>query len=166
MLYNLVYGLMGKDKISPLPHHTDEESLANDFANYFMSKIEKIREELEGYILYKPQGWNIREFSYFRLFSVEEVRTIIMGMKTKSCEMDPILTELLKKCIVEVLPTITKIINISLRDGCFCGYVENCNHMPITQVILTRDTKICILLPCQQLTLFEQSPRKMCNGQI
>ena len=118
-LYNLVYGLMGKEKSSPLPDHTDKESLANDFANYFMSKIEKIREELEGYILYKPQGWNIREFSNFRLFSDEEVRTIIMGMKTKSCEMDPILTELLKKCIAEVLPTITKIINISLRDSVF-----------------------------------------------
>ena len=49
-LYNLVYGLMEKDKSSPLPDHTDEESLANDFANYFMSKIGKIREELEGYI--------------------------------------------------------------------------------------------------------------------
>ena len=118
-LYNLVYRLMGKEKSSPLPDHTDEESLANDFANYFMSKIEKIREELEGYILYKPQGQNVREFSNFRLFSDEEVRTIVMGMKTKSCEMDPIPTELLKKCIVEVLPTITKIINISLRDGVF-----------------------------------------------
>ena len=118
-LYNLVYGLMGKDKSSPLPDHTDEESLANDFANYFMSKIGKIREELEGYPLYKPQGWNVREFSNFRLFSNEEVRTIIMGMKMKSCEIDPIPTELLKKCLVDVLPTITKIINISLKDGVF-----------------------------------------------
>ena len=118
-LYDLVYGLMGKDKSSPLPDHTDEESLANDFADYFMSKIGKIREELEGYPLYKPQGWNVREFSNFRLFSNEEVRTIIMGMKMKSCEIDPIPTELLKKCLVEVLPTITKIINISLRDGVF-----------------------------------------------
>ena len=109
-LYTLVYGLMGKDKSSPLPDHTDEESLVNDFADYFMSKIGKIREELEGYILYKPQGQNIREFSNFRLFSDEEIRTIIMGMKMKSCEMDPIPTELLEKCIVEVLPTITKII--------------------------------------------------------
>ena len=118
-LYNLVYGLMGKDKSSPLPDHTDDESLVNDFADYFMSKIGKIREELEGYPLYKPQGWNVREFSNFRLFSNEEVRTIIMGMKTKSCEIDPVPTKLLKKCLVEVLPTITKIINISLRDGVF-----------------------------------------------
>ena len=88
-LYNLVYGLMGKEKSSPLPDHTDEESLANDFADYFMSKIKKIREELDGYILYKPQGQNVREFSNFRLFSDEEVRTIVMGMKMKSCENGP-----------------------------------------------------------------------------
>ena len=37
--------------------------------------------------------------------------------------MDPIPTELLKKYKVEVLPTITKIINISLRDGVF---VDGC----------------------------------------
>ena len=91
----------------------------NDFADYFMSKIGKIREELEGYPLYKPQGRNVREFSNYRLFSNEEVRTIIMGIKTKSCEIDPIPTELLKKCLVDILPTITKISNISLRDGVF-----------------------------------------------
>ena len=113
-LYNCVYGLMGKDKSSPLPDHADKESLVNDFADYFMSKIGKTRKELEDYPLYKPQGWNVREFCNFRLFSNEEVRSIIMGMKTKSCEIDPIITELLKKCLVEILPTITKIINISL----------------------------------------------------
>ena len=47
-LYNLVYGLMGKEKSSPLPDHADEESLANDFTDYFMSKIEKNQRRARG----------------------------------------------------------------------------------------------------------------------
>ena len=115
---------MGKDKSSPLPDHTYEESLVNDFANYFMSKIGKIREELEGYPLYKPQGWNVREFSKFRPFSNEEVRTISMGMKMKSCEIDPIPTELLKKMLRRHTTNYHKNNQHLFKRWCFCGYME------------------------------------------
>ena len=40
-----------------------------------------------------------------------------MEAPTKSCPSDPILTSLLKECLDELLPVITRTINLSLEEG-------------------------------------------------
>ena len=41
---------------NPLPKHDNEENLANEFADYFIGKIEKIRQELNGQLkIYSQQ---------------------------------------------------------------------------------------------------------------
>ena len=44
-----------------------------------------------------------------------EIRNIIKLSPAKSCELDPLPTWLLKECIAELVPTITDIVNMSLR---------------------------------------------------
>ena len=46
-----------------------------------------------------------------------EIQNIINLSPTKSCELYPFPTWLLKECIAELVPTITDIVNISLRDS-------------------------------------------------
>ena len=46
-----------------------------------------------------------------------EIRNIIKLSPAKSCELDPLHTWLLKECIAELVPTITDIVNMSLRDS-------------------------------------------------
>ena len=46
--------------------------------------------------------------------------TIISGLKSKSCELDPIPTTILKVLQPKILPLITKIVNKSLGEGVFC----------------------------------------------
>ena len=46
-----------------------------------------------------------------------EIRNFIKLSPAKSCELDPLPTWLLKKCIAELVPTITDIVNMSLRDS-------------------------------------------------
>ena len=50
-----------------------------------------------------------------------EVKKIILSMKTKSCELDALLTKLLKDCLDDILPTITNLVNISLQDGVYAS---------------------------------------------
>ena len=45
-LYNLAALLMGTVKANPLPNHTDKEELDNQFASFFINKIQKIRDQL------------------------------------------------------------------------------------------------------------------------
>ena len=42
-------------------------------------------------------------------------------MKTKSCKLDALPTKLLRECIDSILPTITSLVNISLRDSVFAS---------------------------------------------
>ena len=123
-LYKLVYSLMGTSQENPLPDNDNPEDLANEFADYFMEKIGKIRDSLADKPTYKlsertPKGIIPKSMSEFRLFTQDEVRSIILSMPTKSSEIDVLPTEILKKCIDEILPCLTRFINTSLKDGVF-----------------------------------------------
>ena len=45
-LFSVTLGLMGKLKSNPWPETTSAEVLANDFAQFFLDKIETIRKDL------------------------------------------------------------------------------------------------------------------------
>ena len=57
--------------------------------------------------------------SNFLPYTEDQVHKIIMSMPSKSCELDSMPTYLLKEILSAVLPTITKIINLSLMHGLF-----------------------------------------------
>jgi hypothetical protein len=59
----------------------------------------------------------------FDLVSVSEIRKII----TKSCELDPIPTSLLKQCLDSMLPIITEIINRSFFKRNRASLIQECN---------------------------------------
>ena len=69
-LYQVVNGITGILKENPLPHEESDIVLANKFADFFLEKIWKTETEL---------------------------RKLITEMKTKSFELDPIPTRIIKE---------------------------------------------------------------------
>ena len=120
-LYRMVNTLMGPSSINPLPNYTNNKDLEEEFAGFFMDKIQKIRENLAENSIYKPTRKIIPSLAEFRLFDQMEVKKIILSMKTKSCELDALPLKLLEDCLDDILPTITNIVNISLQDGVFAS---------------------------------------------
>ena len=118
-LYNLAALLMGAVKDNPLPDHTDKEELTNQFASYFITKIQNIRDQLDNLPIYHHMSIDPPEFFEFKLMTEEEVGNIIKGMPAKMCDMDIISTTLLKEALPGLLPTITKIVNASMTQGVF-----------------------------------------------
>ena len=57
------------------------------------------------------------EVSSFRSASIEEVKQLILKTPSKSCELDPIPTTILKQCVDEIAPAITSIVNHSMASG-------------------------------------------------
>ncbi|CAB4003826.1 Hypothetical predicted protein [Paramuricea clavata] len=55
----------------------------------------------------------------FDLLDGASVRNLIVGAPTKSCSLDPVPTKIVKECLEELLPALTKIINGSLSSGVF-----------------------------------------------
>ena len=63
--------------------------------------------------------------------TVDEVRRVIRNSPNKSCELGPIPTWLLKKCIDELLPLITALIKESLSTGTFPDYFKEAIIRPL-----------------------------------
>ena len=118
-LYKHVHHLTNMKADNPLPKHDNEENLANEFADYFMGKIEKIRQELNNNSKYTPSNDNIPILAEFTEVTQDEVQKIIMNLATKNCELDPFPTSILKEVLPALLPSITNIMNTSLKLGVF-----------------------------------------------
>ena len=64
----MVNTLMGTSSNNPLPNHTNKKDLAEEFAGFFMDKIQKIRENLAENPIYKPTRKIIPNLAEFRPF--------------------------------------------------------------------------------------------------
>ena len=104
-----------------LPDCNSQEQLAEEFATFFEDKINNIRVSLDSTdtqtISVDLQNTCDTTLEGFEELSQETVREMIMESSTKSCPLDPIPTELFKKCVDSLLPSVTAIVNQSLSSG-------------------------------------------------
>ena len=119
-LYEAFNSMTGKTVDNPMPEGKSDEELANECAEYFISKIDNIRDSLKDVPLYVPsENKKFPKLEELSEITELDVKNIINTLATKSCELDIIPTKLLKKVLDHLLPTITKIINMSLHKGLF-----------------------------------------------
>ena len=71
-LYKIVNNILGTTNEKPLPPSDDMSKLADEFANYFIDKIQKIREQLDSYDKYMPWHKEIPSLSQFNPITSEE----------------------------------------------------------------------------------------------
>ena len=96
-LYKLVSELTGTKTENPLPSGESDSSLAEKCADFFLGKIEKIRESLKDYESYTPNNKECPAFDSFHHLTCDEVKKLINELKTKSCELDKLPTKKTKK---------------------------------------------------------------------
>ena len=98
-LYRLSNVLMGNTREVILPSHHNEQQLSNNFGEFFMGKIEMIRNNCS------PA-------------SIDEIRKIIQKAPSKSSELNPIPTYLLLTCLDSIVHGIAEIVNTSFTEEC------------------------------------------------
>ena len=107
--------------ISILPNVFDKSDLPDIFSNYFNDIIKAIRAEFPTHDTPSASTYTPIEpalqLNNFEPVTHKEIFQIISDSPSKSCELDSIPTKLFKKCLNELLPIITEIINYSLRTG-------------------------------------------------
>ncbi|GFR69104.1 reverse transcriptase-like protein [Elysia marginata] len=117
-LFSLTDQLLGKTK-----HKLNgDKELCNKFSTFFDSKITKIREDLEFQQTNNPlrdPSFEGKKLEHFTAILEKLVEKTIRTFASKSCDLDPIPTDLLKKCVKNpcVLSYITSIFNQSLQSG-------------------------------------------------
>ncbi len=136
-MYRTLNSLLNKDT-QHLPYYDSAISLANLFSNFFVNKIEKIRDELDKQpIVTSSVSFNdkhcinVTPLRTFRLATHEEISKAIMSSATKSSRLDPIPTWLLKQNLDQLVPVLTNIVNTSLSTGTFPNGAHNAIIRPL-----------------------------------
>ena len=107
-LFRLVNEITSSTKDNPLPDGISNQELADQFADYFINKIQLIRDSLDNYDKYCTEPTShITNLGKFKPLLEDEVVKIIMGMTSKSCESDLVPTTLFKKILTQVIRPIT-----------------------------------------------------------
>jgi hypothetical protein len=111
-----IAGSLLEPKSSGLPTHTSASSLADEFSAFFDGKIINIRDSLT-----QPANVGVsnsittsspQELSRFHSLDQDSVAKLVQSSASKSCELDPLPTWLLKHCLPELLPLMTAVVSL------------------------------------------------------
>ena len=120
-LWRSVNKILHRKSTALFPTLFPTTSLPSMFATFFSDKIHKLRfnllsdpSHISPHVAPQQMPTMISEFD---TVTQEEVHKLISESSDTFCDLDPIPTCLLKKCASVLVPTITKIINLSLSTG-------------------------------------------------
>ena len=133
---------MCREKDLPLPPCESKQQLTNEFNEYFIDKIPKIRDILftriddlnskgydhATYITDLPANTLL---TCYRELITGEVVNLIMRAPTSSYESDPIPASPFKQIIHEVGPHVAAIVNNSITFGCFPSSMKGALVKPL-----------------------------------
>jgi len=109
--------------MKPLPSCDSTQSLCYQFADFFDTKVAKIRDVLDKEnapdLQISEKDSCTSSLTDFKCVSEEEVRKLVSGCPTKTCKLDIIPTWLLKDHLDIFVPYLTVFINMSLCQGTF-----------------------------------------------
>ena len=97
------------------------DELPDAICRFFIEKIKQIQKEfvVDDSLVTHEQGIapHKQKLKTFRPATEDEVREVLKKTAKKSCSLDPIPAFLLMECTEELLPAITRIINLSLSTS-------------------------------------------------
>lgn len=136
-LFHLVNELTSPCHDQVLPSHAEPKALAEEFAEFFRDKIQKVNDQISLNVDTSPhvsavhppttsslENWNV--------LTSDDIMQVVMASRTRSCDLDPLPTSLLKTHINELIMCITSIINTSFSTGQFPSHLK---HAIITPII-------------------------------
>ena len=170
-LFSITNTLMGKTQSSPLPTSIPLTSLPDAFCDFFLSKVSKIRAELDNLLVtssdFESQSFVCDSvFESFRVVTEDEVRRTILSSKPTTCPLDAIPTPLLIECLDELLPAITNIINDSLVSGSFPSIFKSAVVRPLLKKSNLDRNNLKNYRPVSNLSFLSKILEKIVLAQI
>ena len=169
-LFRLTRNMMGNSGDKILPVHTCKRKLANDFSAFFTNKILNIRSELG--LTDTHTGVSVTNcfsgvpLNTFRDATEAEIWNIIKLSTVKSCELDPLPTWLLKECNAELIPLITDIVNMSLRESMIPKSLKTAHIRPLLKKTGLDSDILKNYRPVSNLTFISKVIEKVISGRL
>lgn len=135
-LFSIVSEMAGKNTTTSLPVHTSKVDLANNFSDFFTSKVDKLKKVLACHTEVTANRLEDEEpctksFLRFQPVSAVDVVKFIQASPTKGCPLDPAPTWLLKECVLLLAPAITRIVNSSFVSSHFPSTLKKALVTPL-----------------------------------
>ena len=111
-----------------------DQQLAKDFAAFFLNKTQNIRKLFKSIPAYILEPNDTPQLERFSTLTDQEIHQTL-GMPSKSCELDTVPTTFLKKVFKNCLPSIAKIVNLSLDTGEFLERWKSAVMWPFIKAI-------------------------------
>ena len=116
-LYRVIDQVTGRNMDNPMPSNIPMEELMEKFADFFLDKIVRLRNELSEIDLYEPSWRDIKiQLKEFVTVEKEEVMKYMTKLGSKKCELDPIPVKIYKQLIDKLVAITTHIVNTSLQS--------------------------------------------------
>ena len=138
-MFKFVSKFYRREKLCILPSASTAIELAERFSDYFIDKIQTIRDKIDSFTC------NLQSFSSFPFsgsqlcdfnpVSNDDVLKIISGSSQTTCSLDPLLTPLLIENISYIIDSITILINNSL----LCGSVPSSFKHAVVNPLLKKN---------------------------
>ena len=119
-MFKVLNSSLNRKQEQPLPEHSNAKTLANEFNSFFNEKITNIRSRMQNsndQDELNSTTYSGPKLDKFKELSQQELKLLIKTMPVKHCQLDPLPTWLIINCLDEVLPILTKIVNLSLKLG-------------------------------------------------
>ena len=123
-LWQTINTILHRNPVKSVPSNSsaDPAVTAQSFSSFFSDKIIRLQSAVPPTASspHTPDPQSApATFSSFTPATVDEITQLIKSSPDKQCDLDPIPTSLLKKCLPVLVPTITNIVNLSLVSGTF-----------------------------------------------
>ena len=136
---------------------------------YFVDKIETIRSKFPDKVqkISQVQKPEIRsKMNVFERASEDEVKKLILGSSSKSCDLDPIPTSVLKNCLDILITPITDIINISMETSTFPQNFKEAHVRPLLKKISLPKNELKNYRPVSNLSFISKILEKIVANRL
>ena len=137
MLFRSINYYLDDEVSKLLPSHTNPLTLANEFGDFFLQKINQIRADIDNdssidvTLRCAYHDSCCSSFSDFNVLTNDDTLKLITEMPCKLNDADPILLSYLKEHVTYFLPSLNHIVNLSLQSGRFPDLLKHGKVSPI-----------------------------------
>ena len=119
-LFRALNTLLGNKNENSLPIGITNDQLAEEFVDFFLNKLDKIREGFKNIPAYQCRQLDTPKLKKFTPVTQNQLAKIVKAMPAKTCQLDIISTDRFKQLLEGCLPPLTHITNRLLDMNQFC----------------------------------------------
>ena len=174
-LFNTIDRLLHRKAEKQYPSCSSVQELCNNFSDFFVEKIAKIRTDLptlspdDDSLLFSQRMGSShfkRTLEYLSPTTDSEVRELIHKSAGKFCSLDPIPATLLVPCLDDLLPVITRIINLSFASSTMPSPLKQAVLSPLLKKATLDHEQYPNFRPVSNLTFLSKSIEKVASVRV